>query len=427
MLPALALALALAADDPAPPAAATPAVTVDEGAIADAAEAVLAGATEVVRIAVPPIVDGSEARGRAVELALVRALNDRRREEIVTPAFVRAKLKAQGEARLNDVPIEKLKSFAADHVLLGAVVDEGGKAVLHLKLIHVETGALRGESSAVVSDGSQTTAQAADVRAATDVLVEEIASVVEEQGVDVHTHRIAVSRLNAQGAALESRLDVFVQSELIRALRRRGFLVVERDQLAAATDQLALGQVLEESGAPQVGKMLGAQSLVVGNVAEAGATFLVTVRVVSSETGAVLGAASAPMPRDDVVTMADVETRTPVEAAMRSAVAPGWGQAYNGQGVKSVVFGVVTYASLAATLGLGVGAIAAEYHYNDVGAFKDLPVDERGPAVEDARYLVNVLRLSTAVAGAVTVTAWTIGIADALLESDSPSSGGGGS
>lgn len=411
-LVALALALparaAEASDEPP---------SIDEGAIVDAVELVLARGKDAVRIAVPPVQDANEARRKAIEIAVVRAILDRRREEVVTPAYLRAKLRAQSEAQTREVSAEELRPFACDHVLLASVVDEGGKSILHLKLVHAETGQVLGDEPADLGAGSgaRTTASAGNVRNATDRLVEQIAFAVESNGDDVRTQRIAVSPLHADGAAKESRLDQFVQSELIRALARRGFLVVERAQLAAAIDQLALGQVLDEQGAPQAGKVLGAQHIVIGRVTDGGTQFLVSARVVSSESGQIVGAASASFPRDDVVAMAAVETRTPLEAAVRSAVAPGWGQAYNGQGEKALVFGIAGYGGAAVTGALAVSGLVAQSRYNDVAAFEKLAPDQRAQAVVAARNTADALYLSTAIAGAVTVAVWSLGVADAFL------------
>src|SRR5688500_14263660 len=220
--------------------ATTPAV--DErmdGAVADAVDEALAGARDAVRVAVPPVDDVDEKRGRALERALVRALVDRHREEIVTPAYLRAKLAAQAIGR------EEARAFACDHVLLASVGDEEGRAVLRLKLLHTETGAVLSTSSAALGAGAPSSARG--VRVAMDELVDQIAVAVESQGREVRTHRTAVAVLGAQGAAKGSHLDTHLQAELVRGLARRGFLVVERRQLAAALDQMALGQVLDEA------------------------------------------------------------------------------------------------------------------------------------------------------------------------------------
>ena len=398
-----------AAPDAAPAAAAAaPPAVIDEGAVVEAVEAALAHSKDVVRIAVPPVADADGARRRAVEIAIVRAILDRRHEEPITPAYIRAKVDGA------DSP-DKLRPLACDHILSGAVLEEGGKAVLHLKLIKSETAEVIGEESAALGNGKQTSASAGNVRLPTDRIVEELAFAVEAAGDDVHTHRIAVTPLAAEGAAKEARLDRFTQSELLRALKRRGFLVVEREQLAQAMDQLALGQELEEKSAPALGKALGAQSLVVGRVADAGTSFVVNVRLLSAEDGKVVGAAEASLPRQDVVGMADVETRTPLEAAVRSAVAPGWGQAYNGQGLKALAFGVGGYAGIATTAALGVGGLAVQAHYNDVPYFERLPPAQASKEAVDARNTFTALYASTAIAGGVTVAIWGAGVVDAIV------------
>jgi TolB-like protein len=427
----LPLVLLLAVADPAPPAAAAPPtpsssstaveapVAIDEGAVVEAVEAVLDKGRHAVRVAVPPVSDTNAARQKAVELVIVRAILDRRREEAVTPAFLRAKLAAQGEAQLHDIAPEALKPFACDHVLLASVVEEGGAAVLHLKLVHSESGEVLGDESADLGEGKKTSASAQSVRNATDSLVEQIAFAVESGGEDIHLHRIAVSPLAAEGAAKESRLDQFLQSELIRSLKRRGFLVVERAQLSAALNQLALGQVLDEKNAPQAGKALGAQSLVVGSVNDAGTAFAVAVRVVNADSGKVVGGAAASLPRDDVVSMAQVETRTPLESMLRSVVAPGWGQSYNGDDVKALAFGVAGYGALAATAGIGVGDVAVRAHYADIPYFTKLAQDKGAAAasqeVLDTRHTYEGLDVAVAVAGAATAVVWTLNIVDALI------------
>src|SRR5262249_32603770 len=155
--------LVVAAADPAPGAPAvapTPANTapatapppkgpsIDEGNVVEAVESVLTHGKNAVRVAITPVSDTDEARRKLVEMTIVRAVLDRRREEAVTPAFLRAKLKAQAEAQAADITPDQLKPFACDHVLIASVVDEGGKATLHLKLLFSETGEVLGEESA---------------------------------------------------------------------------------------------------------------------------------------------------------------------------------------------------------------------------------------------------------------------------------------
>jgi TolB-like protein len=402
----IALLLALAAADPAAPAP----PSIDDGAVVEAVEAVLDHGKNAARVAVPPVVDSDDARRKAVEIAIVRAILDRRREEPITPAFLRAKLQA------NEATPENLKPFACDHVLFATIADEGGRAMLHLKLVLTETGEVLDDEPADLGEGKKTTAGAANVRMATDDVADQIAFAVESKGLDVHEHRLAVAPLKAEGAAKEARLDQFAQSELIRALKRRGFLVVERAQLAAALDQLALAQNFDDASAPKLGQMLGAQSLVVGSVADAGTNFVVTARVLSAEDGNVLGGATASLPRADVVTRAQVETRTPFEAAVRSSIVPGWGQAFNDQDVKAFAVGATAFTALATTGTLGIIGLVEQAHYNDIGYFEKLPsAAVASQQAVDTRNAYTGLYVGTAIAGGVFVTVWGVGIVDAFL------------
>jgi TolB-like protein len=431
-----ALLFLLAASEPV----AVPAVAVRDGVIdgvsdgvSDGVEQVMAR-QDVVRVALPPVVDdvgaGPEAMAH-VEKALVRALLDRG-QDVVTPALLRIKLKAQGEAAIRDVGAEAMRDFAADHVLLAAVASEEGKTVLRLRLVVSETGAVRATSSTpltlsgALSGAAAPRNDARGVRVAVQAIVDDIAWAVEATGESVRVHRTAVAPLGADEDARAARLDRYVESELVRALSRRGFLVVERADLDAALAQQALGQVLDEQNAPQVGQALGAQSLVLGTLAATGTVFTMNVRVVSASTGAVLGAGSASLPRDAVVALADVETRTPFEAAVRSAIAPGWGQVYNRQGEKAVVFAVGGYSALLATAGLGIGGALTHARYGDPAAFDELPPAERSRAATETKALGDSLYLSAIVAGAVTASVWSLGIVDAILDSPGSASASGG-
>ena len=237
---------------------------------------------------------------------------------------------------------------------------------------------------------------------------------MESRGADVRTHRLVVGALRAEGAAEHARLDRFVQAELSRALAVRGFLVVERAQLSVALDQLALAQTLDETSGPKVGKLLGADSVLAGAVSAVGDAFLINVRVIDVQTGEVLGAGSALLPRDDVVTRAAVETRTPLEAAARSLVAPGWGQAYNGEGTKAVVFGTCGYGGLATTAALAVGATATSFAYDAVRPGPELTAAQAAEQARELFGLRTALVLAAAAAGGVTAMVWGGGVVDAL-------------
>lgn len=372
-----------------------------------AVEEVMTGARDAVRIAVPPIVVDDAAQPVdviAVEKAIVRALLDRGREQVLSPASLRLLPRAAPTS----APIE-----GCDHTLLARIELEDSRPVLRMRLIFGETGEVLATASTLLPvPGAELPARAGaarrDVHAAADDLVAEIAWAVEAAGDDVRTHRTAVISCTADDTAAAARLDRFLASELQRALVRRGFLVVER---------AALDDTLATAPAERLGRMLGAQSVITGAVATTGATFTVSARVVSTSTGAILGAASTSLPREGLVALADVETRTPLEAAVRSAIAPGWGQAYNRRGDKAVVFALAGYGSIATTAGLGVGGVLVHARYRDPAAFDDLPPAERAKAATETKALGDGLYVSAVVAGAIAASVWSLGIVDAIVDS----------
>lgn len=395
---------------------------VDEGVLLEAINTLLNKANEPARVAIV-LEEASDPddkiRRQSLERSLVRAARDRRREDIVTPTLVRARLGANAAVALSGGDAGDVGGLAADHVLLGSIQSDAGKARLALKLVVSATGAVVGSTTVPVEGTAKaSTARAQDVDVAAADLADAVAQWVEQTGVDVRSHRVAVPPAQATGAAKEARLDRFVPQAITGALRDRGFLVAERTQVAEAMNQLALAEMTDSTDAGPLGELLGAQSLLLVQVAEAADVFLVTTRLVGVETGTVLGATSSTLKRDNVVNLAAVETRTPGEAAVRSAIAPGWGQAYNGEGAKAVVFGVTTYGALLTTVGLGVGAGLSFASYNAVDIKDGVDATQAQQQALDLRAQTNTLITATAISGAVTAAVWSLGIADALVSGD---------
>lgn len=420
--PLLALLLAVSAasaePSPAPVAAAgdtaTLAPVVDDGELAAATTTLLQRAPDAARLAVI-VVDDDDARRRGLERALVRVLRERRREDIVTPAIVQARLGAAAAAQLEQAG-GAATALGADHVLVAEVQAGANGSVVGMRLVRSETAAVAGTARApLLGPGGTTSAGVQTVRAATLDVADAVAEVLEQGGIEARLLRLAVAPVKAEGAAKEGKVDRLVQAELASALAERGFLVVERARLRAAMDQLALQQMNEEQGAGEVGRVVGARSMVLSSVAEAGATFLLDVRVVDVETGRVQGATRAVLGRDEVVGMADVEVKTPSEALFRSVLAPGWGQAYNGSPTKSVIFGIGTYGALATTVGLGVGAGLSYGAYLGVNTDDKTPEQAAAAAVA-LREQTNVLVTATVAAAAVTAVAYGLNVGDAFLD-----------
>lgn len=163
-----------------------------------------------------------------------------------------------------------------------------------------------------------------------------------------------------------------LSSELLssRLASRPGILQVERARLDAVVGELSRaerGQV-SPAGAASVGKLLGANQVVLGSIATAGPTYVLTARLVDAETGQVLAASDQNVSREGLIALSEelVEIRTPGGAALRSTAVPGWGQIYNGDTLRGVTYmtlfgGAVATAVTSAVLGMSA---EDEYHQN---------------------------------------------------------------
>ena len=199
---------------------------------------------------------------------------------------------------------------------------------------------------------------------------------------DIGFRRMAVLPFKTEDPAVERHRLGRISSELLssRLAQSPRIIQVERDRLDAVIGELKRSEKgqLSKDGAISVGKLLGANNVVVGSVTTVGADYLVTARVVDSETGrgdrkrTKVSKAGLVALSEDVV-----EVKSRMGAAIRSAVFPGWGQIYNGDTGRGIVYS-------AAFLGTAAGAITSmilgsqaenEYNRNERGT-----VDERDAA-----------------------------------------------
>lgn len=137
---------------------------------------------------------------------------------------------------------------------------------------------------------------------------------------------------------------------------------VERERLDTVLAELKRTErgAINPKGAVSVGKLLGASNVVLGSVAPSGAEFLLTARVVDSETGRIVSIADHSFPRSNLVAFSKdvVVVKSKTGAAIRSMVFPGWGQFYNGDIQKGASIGVV-FIGLA-TAAAASAALAAD-------------------------------------------------------------------
>jgi TolB-like protein len=181
-------------------------------------------------------------------------------------------------------------------------------------------------------------------------------------------HRLAVLQFEEVGAgSKKNQLGTVVAAELVTNLRRdHGLLVVERARLTQILGDLRLSQMLgAEAKLPEIGRMAEAQALVVGSVSEAGDRFLVNARIVSVESAETLTAASEAVPQGSLVALSSdaVVLRTRRDAVFRSLLVPGWGQSYNRQPVKGLVFGGLAVATIGGAVAYHLMGAQAEADY----------------------------------------------------------------
>lgn len=204
-------------------------------------------------------------------------------------------------------------------------VDATGSVALSGALIEVKPG-----------DGT--------VAGETQALANAVAAAFARSGSPSRFHRVAVPYFQELGEDVEkNHLGKLVAEMLAAELGQRdSFVVVERERLDQVMREHRLADlgVVDDATAADVGKVLGAQSLISGTVGEAGPKYEITVKQVDVASGRVLAAGHVGVNRAGLIALSSeaVVTRSKVGALFRSALLPGWGQSYNDDTLKAVLF-----------------------------------------------------------------------------------------
>jgi len=162
--------------------------------------------------------------------------------------------------------------------------------------------------------------------------------------------RWAVMPFSEQGDEVSKRkLGQVVPAALETDLKAdHGFFCVERMRLSQVLKEIQLSQtgLLEESKAPEIGKMANADIIVTGSVGMLGPRYVVNAKAVSVEAAKVLAAAQVTIDAAGLVALSSeaVVLRTRSDAVLRSALIPGWGQLYNRQESKG---GLLMFSAVA--------------------------------------------------------------------------------
>jgi TolB-like protein len=214
-------------------------------------------------------------------------------------------------------------------------------------------------------------------------------------------------------------LGAVVTAELSTDLRQfHGLLLVERARLGAVLAEVKLGEMglVDPKDAPKVGKILDAQALVVGSVADAGDRFLVNARIVTTETAETLATASEAVSAGSLIAFSaeSVVLRSRTDAMYRSLLLPGWGQVYNRQPIKAWIFGGAAVLTVGAAVAFQLQGSKAQRDYDTLVTSGQLGSDPAAKAAAlraDAEQAYQ--RRNACLWGAAGV--WVVAAADAYL------------
>jgi TolB-like protein len=380
-------------------------------------------APSVRQVALLPFTEGSGASGLGpAAAALVGArLGQAAPVKVVDPDALRSSI---GERKLQvmmgsgkaDDP-ELVSKAGAQAALTGTVEVDGSRVRIVARLALLPGGKVLATAQATADAPARSAgAESGSIEVAIRKLADGLATGFGRLPGSGRYRRLAVLTFTEVGErAQKKKLGTIVTAEVATNLRRdHGLLLAERAKLGEVLSDLKLQEMTspDASQASRIGQMADAQALVLGSVAEAGDRYLVTARIIATQTGEALAAESVSVPEAGMAAIASdaVVLRSRGDAVMRSLLFPGLGQSYNRQPVKAVAFAAAEVVLLGAALG---------YHLSGNAAWSDYrAVDGRGggsPSAEATRlYDLAQSRYTTRnwllVGGAAV---WAAGLVDA--------------
>ena len=199
-------------------------------------------------------------------------------------------------------------------------------------------------------------AKAEKIQAAIDKIVSTLQTQTSVSAAN--PRKIAVSALVSLGPTARDKQMGDVVAEILQEKLAKvdGVTLIERMQLAKILEELKLSLLglTDPGNAEAVGKMAGADAMIVGSVSEVAADFRISIRLVNVETGKIEKALAVSVPQENMIALSSdyVVVRTRSDAIFRSLLIPGWGQLYNRAPVRGGVYLTLTAAA-------GGGAVAA--------------------------------------------------------------------
>lgn len=271
-------------------------------------------------------------------------------------------------------------------------------------------------------------------------------SAIEARGLDARARRLsdelarAIKRLPGDHRDQTFAVVPFTETDDESRSRRLGLVVsdmvltnlardhrlnlIERGRLSAVLEEQAFQMTgaVDPAQAAEVGKLLGARGLVVGEVTDTGDTFRIGARVLDMESASVLAATETLLPKEELIAFsADaVVLRSKTGAFFRSLVAPGWGQLYNRDPVKAAIVAGGVGAFALSTAAVTTSALLTHNAYTTFTP-SSLPEGVSGTyenvskAVVGLRDSANLQYTAAAVLAGITATTWIAGALDAYL------------
>jgi len=350
---------------------------------------------------------------------LLRALKVSEGVNVVDEVSVKAALNeaALGEGAVDGVLTDVAGAFGAQALVSGSIDKQEGSYFVNVRAIVVATGVVVASAKATFGVTSERAGIEANTLAAQlRRLADRVAHGLDQADGDLRYQQVAVLPFEEMGTQTqEKQLGLLVAAELTTSLRRdHNLLVVERSQLNKVIEELSLGQtgLTDPNKTAEVGKLAGAQLLVMGTVAEAGDRYSVNARVISVTDGQVKAAEQVDLPAADLVSLSSeaVVLRTKSGAIYRSLLMPGWGQFYNREPIKGAAFvgAEVLTAGLALTFHLLGQGYASKYDKMTPPSDTQVDIDNMWDKQTTAYSRRNLLLIGLLVVHAVNILDATI-------------------
>jgi len=235
--------------------------------------------------------------------------------------------------------------------------------------------------------------------------------------------QIAVLDLQPKGVTktVAGAASSIIRSEMVRTGH---FAVVERSQMDAIFKEQGLQQLgcTDQACAVEMGKMLSARKILIGEVTKIGTSMIITVRIVDVEKGRSDFAAKEKADNEESLDRAgenitrklvqnilgyapeySVEART-TKGYYARAVVPGWGQLYADKNIKGYAFSGLFAASAGFTVYSFINYKSMEKKYNDVP--RGAPQSEFDSKLNDKKSAGNLFLYGSIFTGAVYLANW---------------------